>query len=111
MSSQEDQYPQGGSLSDMAVSGTSVPSDSATQRTIPSVPRPDQQTFSKDDPNDLGSSDLAGQADNIDDMPKSTRDTAPTSTIVTATGDTVPSEAASKRMHELGNPDLSKGHA
>ncbi|KAL8717680.1 MAG: hypothetical protein Q9181_008293, partial [Wetmoreana brouardii] len=51
----------------MAAEGTTVPSSSATQRTIPSVPRPGQAT---DDPNDLGTTDLAGQADNINDMPK-----------------------------------------
>ncbi|KAL8959431.1 MAG: hypothetical protein Q9183_005635 [Haloplaca sp. 2 TL-2023] len=70
MSSQEDSHPQGGSLSDMAVSGTTVPSDSATQRTIPSVARPDQVTQSSEDPNDMGSTDLAGAADNVSDMPK-----------------------------------------
>ncbi|KAI4090683.1 MAG: hypothetical protein LQ344_004586 [Seirophora lacunosa] len=99
MSSPQDPNPQGGSLSDMAVSGTTVPPTSATQRTIPSVPRPDQTTTSTSDPNDLGATDLASQADNASDMPK-----APT-------GDAVPAEAASKRLHELGNPALSKGHA
>ncbi|KAL8993275.1 MAG: hypothetical protein Q9188_007374 [Gyalolechia gomerana] len=105
-----DPNPQGGSLSDMAVSGTTVPSDSATQRTIPSVPRPGQATQSSD-PNDLGTTDLAGQADNPGDMPKSTLDTAPTADIITGTGDAIPAEAGSKRLHELGNADLSKGHA
>ncbi|KAI4117505.1 MAG: hypothetical protein LQ345_002262 [Seirophora villosa] len=113
MSSPQDPNPQGGSLSDMAVSGTTVPPTSATQRTIPSVPRPDQTTTtsSSSDPNDLGATDLASQADNASDMPKSVTDTAPSSSIITATGDAVPAEAASKRLHELGNPDLSKGHA
>ncbi|KAL8746000.1 MAG: hypothetical protein Q9190_001926 [Brigantiaea leucoxantha] len=111
MSSQQDPHPQGGSLSDMAVEGTTVPSDSATQRTLPSVPRPGQATLSSEDPNDLGTTDLAGQADNAQDMPRSTRDKAPTADIITGTGDAMPAEAASKRAHELGNPDLSKGHA
>ena len=70
MSSQQDPHPQGGSLSDMAVEGTTVPSDSATQRTLPSVPRPGQATLSSEDPNDLGTTDLAGQADNAQDMPR-----------------------------------------
>ncbi|KAL9009447.1 MAG: hypothetical protein Q9173_005522, partial [Seirophora scorigena] len=70
MSSNQDPNPQGGSLSDMAVSGTTVPPSSATQRTIPSVPRPDQTTTSSSDPNDLGTTDLASQADNASDMPK-----------------------------------------
>lgn len=69
MSTSQDPNPQGGSLTDMAVEGTTVPSDSATQRTIPSVPRPDQTT-ALNDPNDLGTTDLAGQADNTNDMPK-----------------------------------------
>ncbi|KAL9017845.1 MAG: hypothetical protein Q9185_004860 [Variospora sp. 1 TL-2023] len=108
--SNQDPNPQGGSLSDMAVQGTTVPSDSATQRTIPSVPRPDQTTTSTSDPNDLaGATSLAETADNASDMPKA--HTAPTASIITATGDVVPAEAASKRLHELGNPDLSKGHA
>ncbi|KAL8751502.1 MAG: hypothetical protein Q9199_006374 [Rusavskia elegans] len=111
MSPPSDPNPQGGSLSDMAVSGTTVPPDSATQRTIPSKPRPDQQTTSSDDPTDLGSTDLAGVADNTNDMPKSVRDQAPTSSIISGTGDAIPDEASSKRLHELGNADLSKGHA
>ena len=48
----------------MAVEGTNVPDDAGTQRTIPSVPRPDQIT----DPNDLGASDLAAAADNAQDV-------------------------------------------
>ena len=60
----QDPHPQGGSLADMAVEGTNVPDDAGTQRSIPSVPRPDQIT----DPNDLGASDLAGAADNAQDM-------------------------------------------
>ncbi|KAL8870539.1 MAG: hypothetical protein Q9198_007605 [Flavoplaca austrocitrina] len=111
MSQSSDPNPQGGSLSDMAVSGTTVPSDSATPRTIPSKPRPDQTTTSSSDPNDLGSTELAGVADNVNDMPKSVRDQAPTSAIISGTGDAIPDEAGSKRLHELGNPDLSKGHA
>ena len=65
-----DPNPQGGSLSDMAVQGTTVPSDSAKPRTIPSVPRPGQITDPTDDSNNLGSSDLAGAADNAQDMPR-----------------------------------------
>ncbi|KAL8782732.1 MAG: hypothetical protein Q9213_005156 [Squamulea squamosa] len=111
MSTSQDPNPQGGSLSDMAVEGTTVPSDSAKPNIIPSKPRPDQTTFSSDDPNDLGSTDLAGVADNTNDMPKSVLDQAPSSSIISGTGDAIPDEASSKRLHELGNPDLSKGHA
>ena len=63
-----DKHPQGGSLSDMAVDGTTVPADSAKQRTIPSVPRPGQITDPSNDPNNYGAADLAGAADNAGDI-------------------------------------------
>lgn len=63
-----DPNPQGGNLSDMAVKGTKVPNDAATQRTIPSVPRPGQITDPTNDPNNLGASDIAGAADNAQDI-------------------------------------------
>ena len=59
---------QGGSITDMAAQGTKVPDDAATQNTIPSVPRPDQRTDSSNDPNDLGATDLAGVANNAQDV-------------------------------------------
>ena len=64
----QDPNPQGGDLSDMAVEGTSIPQDSGTQRIIPSVPRPGQMTDPTNDPNNLGASDLAGAADNAQDI-------------------------------------------
>ena len=70
MSGQKDAFPQGGDLSDMAATGTSVPDDSAKPRIIPSVARPDQVTEPASDPNDLGASDLASAADNASDMPR-----------------------------------------
>lgn len=63
-----DPNPQGGSITDMAVEGTRVPDDAGTQNTIPSVPRPDQITDPTDDPNNLGATDLAGAADNAQDV-------------------------------------------
>lgn len=60
----QDPHPQGGNLSDMAVDGTTVPGDSAKPRTIPSVPRPDQIN----DSNNYGAADLAGAADNANDI-------------------------------------------
>lgn len=63
----KDPNPQGGDLSDMAVEGTHVPEKAAKPRTIPSVPRPGQATDSND-PNDLGTTDLAGAADNPQDI-------------------------------------------
>ena len=70
MSGQKDAFPQGGDLSDMAATGTSVPDDSAKPRIIPSVARPDQVTDTASDPNDLGASDLASAADNASDIPR-----------------------------------------
>ena len=64
----QDPNPQGGSITDMAAQGTRVPDDAGTQNTILSVPRPDQMTDSSNDSNDLGATDLAGAADNAQDV-------------------------------------------
>lgn len=72
MSSQEDPH-KGGSLSDMAVTGTKIPNDAGKQNLIPSVPRPGQITDTVDDPNSLGASDLAGAADNPTDISRVSR--------------------------------------
>ena len=64
----QDPNPQGGSITDMAVEGTKVPDDAGTQNTIPSVPRPDQLTDPSNDFNNLGATDLAGAADNAQDV-------------------------------------------
>ena len=60
---------QGGSLSDFAVDGTSIPKDAGTQRLIPSVPNPHQTA-----PSQSAGADLAGAADNSTDIPRSTAD-------------------------------------
>lgn len=64
----QDAHPQGGDLSDMAAEGTTVPQDAAKPRLIPSVARPGQITDPTNDPNNLGASDLAGAADNAQDI-------------------------------------------
>ena len=64
----QDPNPQGGSITDMAVDGTKVPDDAGAQYTIPSVPRPDQITDPSHDPSNLGATDLAGAADNAQDV-------------------------------------------
>ena len=64
----QDAHPDGGSITDMAVEGTTVPEDAAKQRTIPSVPRPGQITDPSDDPNNYGAASLAGAADNAQDI-------------------------------------------
>ena len=79
MSDQKDEFPQGGDLSEMAATGTSVPEDSAKPRVIPSVAKPGQVTDTTSDANDLGATDLASAADNASDMPRvSTRLMRPT---------------------------------
>jgi len=70
MSNQGDQFPQGGDLSDMAATGTSVSGDAAKPNYIPSKAKPGQGISSEDDSNDLGAPDLAGAADNMNDMPR-----------------------------------------
>ncbi|KAF6217786.1 hypothetical protein HO133_006613 [Letharia lupina] len=106
----QDPNPQGGSITDMAVDGTKVPDDAGAQYTIPSVPRPDQITDPSDDPSNLGATDLAGAADNAQDVSRTTRDTAPNPETITGTGDALPPEIGSKRLHNDVNQDLSKGH-
>ena len=41
---------------------------------------------------------------------QSTRDNAPSADVITGTGDSLPSEVGSKRLHNVVNEDLSKGH-
>ena len=59
----------GGDLSDMAVEGTTVPSDAAEPRIIPSKPRPDE-IASANDPNQLGGTNMAEAATNAGDIPR-----------------------------------------
>lgn len=59
----------GGDLFDLAKDGTKVPEDSAEPRYIASKARPDQVAAAKD-PNDLGSSTMAGAATNAGDIPR-----------------------------------------
>ncbi len=96
---------QGGRLEDMAVSGTKIPNDAGQQRTIPSVPRPDQV-----DPDSGDASSLATAADNPTDIPRSTRDTGMTGEVVTGTGNTLPATAVEhKNLAGGGNEPLAKG--
>ena len=59
---------QGGDLFDMAKDGTSMPNDAGKMNLLPSVPRPDQITDPATDPNNLGSVDVEGAADNATDI-------------------------------------------
>lgn len=95
---------QGGDLSDMAVSGTTIPNDAGKHNLIPSVPRPDQTT------GDMGAVDTAGAADNAADMPRQFKDMGATGEIITGTGDQLPAQVESKNLHFGANDPLAKGH-
>jgi hypothetical protein len=90
----------------MAADGTSIPSDSAQPRIIKSVPRPDQV----DDSNSLGQSQLSGAADNASDMPRRNIDMHASGEVITGTGDQLPAQVESKRLHFGPNEPLAKGH-
>ncbi|EXJ72169.1 uncharacterized protein A1O5_04673 [Cladophialophora psammophila CBS 110553] len=76
-----------------------MPDDAAEPRYIPSKPRPDQ-IASETDRNALGGRTLAEAATNEGDIPRSTRDTA-VNDVLTGTGDTLPSQVDSKRLHSV----------
>ena len=79
---------QGGSLSDFAVTGTSIPNDAGKMNTIPSVPRPDQRAENPAYVNaGLAQPSTASAADNVTDLPRSTRDVGQTGEVLTGTGD------------------------
>jgi hypothetical protein len=75
------------------------------QNTIPSVPRPDQKERRQQKGRGETEEQLLEdrdfeQADNPQDMPRSARDTGlPSREVVSGTGDTMPDEIESKRMH------------
>jgi len=89
----------GGDILDMAQKGTTVPDDSAVPRTIPSKPRPGEAA-DHDDPNQLGGRTLADAATNPGDIPRTTKDTA-VNEVLTGTGDALPPQIDSKRMHNV----------
>lgn len=89
----------GGDIFDMAAKGTSVPEDSAVPRHIKSVPRPGEAADAHD-PNQLGGATLADAATNAGDIPRTTKDVA-NAEILTGTGDALPPQVDSKRLHSV----------
>ncbi|KAJ5914717.1 hypothetical protein N7504_003600 [Penicillium tannophilum] len=89
----------GGSLTEMAPTGTSIPNNASKQNIIPSIPRLDQRAkssyFSFQAP---GKPPTAKAADNAIDIPRSTCDRGQTGEVMTGTGHTLPSELESKYM-------------
>ncbi|KAL4907356.1 hypothetical protein BDW74DRAFT_176129 [Aspergillus multicolor] len=85
---------QGGSLTDMAATGTKIPNDAGRMNTIPSVPRPDQRSEDSNfDYSGQGQPSLAFAADNATDLPRSTKDMGFSGEVMTGTGDSFPAQA------------------
>ncbi|KAI9931211.1 hypothetical protein ASPWEDRAFT_22929 [Aspergillus wentii DTO 134E9] len=100
---------QGGTLSEMAT-GTTMPNDAGIQRTIPSVPRPDQKSEDPQfDNQGLAEPTSAFAADNATDLPRSTRDMGATGEVLSGTGNSIPAESESKRTQIGANNPGSKG--
>lgn len=80
----------GGSLSEMAAEGTSIPNDAGIQRTIPSVPRPDQLEENPQFHNQgIAEPTKAFAADNATDVARGTKDRGGTGEVITGTGNTI----------------------
>ncbi|KAF2201246.1 hypothetical protein GQ43DRAFT_41777 [Delitschia confertaspora ATCC 74209] len=97
---------QGGRLEDMAQYGTRMPNDAGIQRTIPSVPRPDQ----KNPPNDLSQPSQAAATDNSYDIPRGTMDRGETGAVMTGTGGQMPANIEKKHFDDSSLHPASHGH-
>ena len=101
---------QGGSLSEMAPSGTSIPNDAGIQNIIPSVPRPDQRTENAEfDNQGLAEPTSVMAADNATDMPRSTRDVGMTGEVMSGAGDSMPAGIEAKRTQIGADHPGAKG--
>ncbi|KAI9839865.1 MAG: hypothetical protein M1819_000057 [Sarea resinae] len=100
---------EGGSLTSMAESGTTMPNDAGKQNLIPSVPNPAQASAPTS--GGLGATSPATAADNATDMPRGPADTGASADLVTGTGDALPASVTSKNLHMTADNDLAKGSA
>ena len=101
---------QGGDLSDMAATGTSMPNDAGQHDLLPSVPRPDQEAENPAFHNQfLNSSDQQAAVGNSADMPRRFNDTGATGEVITGTGDQLPAGVESKKLGQEGGGPLAKG--
>ncbi|KAF2873413.1 hypothetical protein BDV95DRAFT_566954 [Massariosphaeria phaeospora] len=89
---------EGGRLEDLAVTGTSIPSDAGKQRTIPSVPRPDQLESPAD------------AVDNQTDIPRGVNDRGVTGEVMTGAGDALSSNVERKNLDDAGYNAGAHGH-
>jgi len=100
----------GGTLEEMAPTGTSIPNDAGLQNIIPSKARPDQQEedhrFGYDG---IAQPTIATAADNATDMPRSARDVGMTGEVMTGAGDSLPAEIETKRLQSQTNDPGAKG--
>lgn len=95
----------GGTLSEMAPSGTTIPNNAGIQNTIPSVPRPDQRSENPQFDNaGLAEPTSAFAADNATDLPRSTRDVGTTGEVVTGTGNSIGAGVERKRTQGANDP-------
>lgn len=102
----------GGSLTDMAPTGTTMPNDAGLQNTIPSLPRPDQMAENHQFDNEgIAEPDYVSAADNPRDLPWSTRDLGLSGEVITGTGDTLPAVVEAKRIDVASNDPGAKGQA
>ncbi|KAF2754536.1 hypothetical protein EJ05DRAFT_144324 [Pseudovirgaria hyperparasitica] len=99
---------QGGDLSDMAATGTSIPGDAGKMNLIKSVPRPYQDT---DSSNPLEAADQATAASNNVDIPRTTKDVGTSAPdVITGTGDQLPATVQTKNLHTHPSEPDAKGH-
>ncbi|CAG8131304.1 unnamed protein product [Penicillium salamii] len=101
---------QGGSLSEMAATGTTIPNDAGKMNTIPSVPRPDQRAehFGFDNAG-IAEPSTVMAADNATDLPRSTRDIGQTGEVITGTGNSMPAGVESKHAYMGANHHAGHG--
>ena len=101
---------QGGDLSDMAATGTTVPNDAGVQNIIPSKPRPEQMAENPQFHNQfMNSADPQGATDNATDLPRQFKDMGASGEVITSTGDQMPAEIETKNLQFEGNDPQSKG--
>ncbi|KAJ5646451.1 hypothetical protein N7490_002823 [Penicillium lividum] len=96
MVQQQSNSHEGGSLTDMAPNGTSIPNTAGKQNIIASIPRPDQRIESYVCYGGLPQPTSAMAADNTTEMPRSISDRGETGEVMTGTGDSMPAGVESK---------------
>jgi len=113
MSSPNPDPHEGGDLSSMAATGTTIPNDAGKHDLLPSVPHPTEQA---ENPafhqNLLASADQQGAVANTTDVSRTFQDDGATGEVVSGTGDQLPAGVERKRLgaEESGGP-AAKGHS